>query len=185
MERKSSTPAAENKTANNTKANAKANRGSYSKNPDGTVTKEEHVEAPVNPLQRAVLAQNSKKAQAILKEAEGKAKEEKKDKGSKPASKPASKKTDAKAPKKEKKVTIASKLDEIIKAGGEWEALVKAAQKASNDLGGTLQFSIGTLKAHIKFRTVTQAEKNPDYLGNKKVTDKGVLEPVKKAKKVA
>jgi len=79
-------------------------------------------------------------------------------------------------PPKEPRVTIAGKLDEIIKAGGKWEDLVLMAQEANNKLGGRLKFSKGALKAHIRFRLVTQ--KQSDYLGNKEITDEGIIEKV-------
>jgi len=90
-------------------------------------------------------------------------------------SKPADKKP------KEKKITMASKLDELLQAGGKWNSLVEKANAESKALGKSLKYNVGTLKAHIRFRTIVQ--KNPDYLGNKKVTDEGIV--VAKAKKAA
>jgi hypothetical protein len=141
--------------------------------------------SPVSPLQKAVIAQTSKKAQRLLEKSKSNAKEAKKAGTSKPSAKKVTNKKAEPKEKKAPKVTIASKLDEIVKAGGKWEDLVKKAQKASNDMGGTLHFTVGTLKAHIRFRTVTQKEKNPNYLGNKKVTNDGILETTKKVKKAA
>ena len=128
-------------------------------------------------LQKAVLKQANKKAKTSKSTSKPKAESKPKD-GGKNA------KTDKKAPKKGGQ-SIASKMDEIITAGGTWDELVAKVQKASNSMGGTMKHSIATLKAHIKFRTVTQKAKNPHYLGNKKVTDSGIGVPTKKAKKVA
>lgn len=118
------------------------------------------VKTDANVLQKAVLAESKPK------------------KGGKKAV------ADKKAPKRGGQ-SIASKMDEIIKAGGTWAELVDKVQKASNSMGGTMKHSIATIKAHIKFRTVTQKAKNPNYLGNKKVNDAGIGVAIKKAKKAA
>lgn len=147
------------------------------------------VKTDANVLQKAVLAQTSAKAKRLLAEADKKAKtakagtskpkaESKPEKGGKKAE------ADKKAPKRGGQ-SIASKMDEIIKAGGTWAELVDKVQKASNSMGGTMKHSIATIKAHIKFRTVTQKAKNPNYLGNKKVNDAGIGVAIKKAKKAA
>ena len=78
---------------------------------------------------------------------------------------------------KEKRVTIASKLDEVISKGGQWDKLVEAAQAEAKKLGSNMKFNAGLIRAHIAYRE----KKNPKYLGNLKVTDKGVLASVKKA----
>jgi hypothetical protein len=145
------------------------------------------VKTDANVLQKAVLAEADKKAKTA--KADKKAKtakagtskpkaESKPEKGGKKAE------ADKKAPKRGGQ-SIASKMDEIIKAGGTWAELVDKVQKASNSMGGTMKHSIATIKAHIKFRTVTQKAKNPNYLGNKKVNDAGIGVAIKKAKKAA
>jgi len=80
-------------------------------------------------------------------------------------------------PKKEPVITLASKLDTLITAGGKWPSLVEAANEASKELGATTKFSIGTLKGHIRFRMV----KNPAYLGELAMTEEGI-EKVAKGK---
>ena len=74
---------------------------------------------------------------------------------------------------KVKKVTLASRMDDIIHAGGKWEAILVKANEISKSLGTTTKFNIGTVKAHIAFRTKTQ--KNADYLGALKVTELGIV----------
>jgi hypothetical protein len=128
--------------------------------------------ANANPLAGKVIPQNSKKAEKLLAQAKAKAESKKEEKASK-------------APKTPKVpvITMASKLDELIKAGGKWDALVAKANEESKKLGKSLVYNVGTLKAHIRFRTVTQ--KNPDYLGEYKVTDDGILIVAKKSNKKA
>ena len=70
-------------------------------------------------------------------------------------------------------VTIASKLDEIILAGGKWETIIAKAEAESQKLDGHIKYTIGVINAHIKYRTVTQ--KNPGYLKNLIVTEKGIF----------
>lgn len=127
----------------------------------------------VNPLAPKPIAQNSAKAQRLIKEAEAKkakAAETKAVKGKGKAVK--NNKKDAKAPKTPK-VTMASKLDEIILAGGKWDVLVSKANEEGKKLGQKLNYNVGTLKAHIRFRTVAQGKK--DYLGKKKISETGIV----------
>jgi len=70
-------------------------------------------------------------------------------------------------------VTIASKLDEIILAGGKWETIIAKAEAESQKLGGHIKYTIGVINAHIRYRTVTQ--RNPGYLKNLIVTDEGIF----------
>jgi len=134
MKKVTSTPAAENLTANNAK---------------------------VNPLANAVKKVEANKAKTV---------------------KTAAVKADAKPAKKEskvKKVTMASKLDEILLAGGKWEDLVTKAEASSKVLGGHIKYNVGILKAHIRFRTIIQ--KNLQYLGDKRVSETGIGIATKKA----
>ena len=90
-------------------------------------------------------------------------------------------KADAKKPAtpKEKKVTMASELDKIILSGGDFDKLIEAATARSKKLGGTIKYNAGVIRAHIKYRE----NKNPKYLGNLKLTDKGIF--AKTSKKAA
>lgn len=112
----------------------------------------------------ATVAQTSKRAQEIIAKANAKKAE------AKAESKPKADKK-APAPKKEKKVTLASLLDVLILKGGQWPVLIDEANAASKSLGCTTKYSIGALKAHIKFRT----DRNPKYLGNLKVAEAGIV----------
>ena len=62
-----------------------------------------------------------------------------------------------KAQPKEKRVTIASKLDEVISKGGQWDKLVEAAQTEAKKLGSNMKFNAGLIRAHIAYRE----KKNP------------------------
>lgn len=120
----------------------------------------------VNPLANKVIAETSKQAQKILGKGKGTAKD-----AAKKADKAKAKAAPKTAVKKEPKVTVASKCDEIIAKGGKWEDLVAAANKVSKDLGSTMKFNTGVIKAHIRFRE----KKNPHYLGNLKITETGLF----------
>jgi sRNA-binding protein len=97
------------------------------------------------------------------------------------AKKPTTKKSTAKTSKKKDKPSMASELDKIILAGGPFEEMIKAAEKRSKELGGSVKYSVGVIKAHIRYREV----KNPKYLGNLKLTDKGLFEKTPRVKKTA
>lgn len=136
---------------------------------------------------KQTIAQTSAKAKRLLEKSKAKAEAEKgkapvkgapKGKEDKKAPKKEDKKADKKAPKKPV-ITLASKLDSIITAGGKWADLIEQCNNASKSLKYSTRYSVGGIKAHIKFRTVTQ--KNPQYLGNKEVTADGIV--VKRAKK--
>jgi alpha-beta hydrolase superfamily lysophospholipase len=79
--------------------------------------------------------------------------------------------------KKEPVITLASKLDTIITAGGKWADIVEKANAASKELKATTKFSVGTLKGHIRYRLV----KNAQYLGELAMTEAGI-EKVSKSK---
>lgn len=128
----------------------------------------------VNPLEGKVIGAKAAKDAAKLLEAA-----KKQAAASKSKTSGGSKKD--KAPKKEKGPTIAHELDTIILKGGEFDELVKAAQEASDKLGGTMKYTTGVIKAHIRYREI----KNPKYLGNLKQTDKGLFPKPERKKKVA
>jgi len=83
-------------------------------------------------------------------------------------------------PKADKPITMASKLDEIITAGGEWKELVEKAVMWADKLGCRVKYNQGALKAHIKFRMVTQNK--VDYLGNFQITENGIQKVTTKSK---
>lgn len=124
---------------------------------------------------KQTIAQTSAKAKKLLEKSKAKAEAEK---GKAPVKGAPKGKEDKKAPKKPV-ITLASKLDTIITAGGKWADLIEQCNNASKSLKYSTRYSVGGIKAHIKFRTVTQ--KNPQYLGNKEVTADGIV--IKKAKK--
>ncbi len=69
-------------------------------------------------------------------------------------------------------LTMASKLDEIILAGGKWEELIVKADFESKKIGRDQKYTIGILKSHIRYRTTTQ--RNPEYLGDLVITEEGL-----------
>lgn len=73
----------------------------------------------------------------------------------------------------DQKVTMASKLDEIIQAGGRWETLIAKAEIESKKLNGHIKYGIGVIKAHIKYRSETQ--NNFDYHKNLRITEDGIF----------
>jgi hypothetical protein len=84
------------------------------------------------------------------------------------------------------KVTMASKLDEIIQAGGSWETLCAKAEIESKKLDGHIKYSKGVIMAHIKYRSETQ--NNPDYIKNLKITQEGIgtsADKIRKPEKTA
>ena len=80
-------------------------------------------------------------------------------------------------PKKEPVITLASKLDTLVQGGGKWADLVARANAASKECKATTKFSVGTLKGHIRYRMV----KNAQYLGELAMTEAGI-EKVAKGK---
>jgi hypothetical protein len=68
--------------------------------------------------------------------------------------------------------SMASKLDEIIKEGGTWEEMIKKAEAESQIRNGHIKYTKGVINSHIRYRTVTQ--KNPNYLNDYFVTEKGI-----------
>lgn len=73
--------------------------------------------------------------------------------------------------------TMAGKLDEILQTGGSWEELIVKAEFESKKLDGHIKYSKGVLKAHIRYRTITQ--NNPNYLIDSIITDKGIFQKTK------
>jgi hypothetical protein len=71
------------------------------------------------------------------------------------------------------KITMASKLDEILHAGGYWDELIAKAEIESKKLDGHIKYSKGVLDAHIRYRTITQ--KNSEYLRNYIITQTGIF----------
>jgi hypothetical protein len=80
--------------------------------------------------------------------------------------------------KKEPKVTIASKFDEILTKGGDWKTLVEKAQAEAKELGSTVKINIGVLRAHANYRL----KKDVKYLGDMILSDTGVAKPIKTKK---
>lgn len=73
---------------------------------------------------------------------------------------------------KNNSLTMASKLDDIIHAGGSWEELISKAETESKKMNFRMKYSKGVLNAHIRYRTITQ--KNPNYLKDYLITEKGI-----------
>lgn len=70
------------------------------------------------------------------------------------------------------KVTLASKLDTIVKTGGNWDEMVSKANAAAKRMHFTTKYNVGVLKAHINYRIKTQ--KKVDFLGTKVISDTGI-----------
>ena len=75
-------------------------------------------------------------------------------------------------------ITLASKLDSLIKSGGKWADLVAKANEEAKAFKATTKYTTGVIKAHIRYRVA----RDPKYLGDLTVTDAGI-ERTKKAKK--
>mgnify|MGYP001370442623 CR=1 FL=1 len=71
------------------------------------------------------------------------------------------------------KITMAGKLDDIIHSGGIWEELVAKAETESKKMHFRMKYSKGVLKAHIRYRTITQ--NNSEYLRNLIITPTGIF----------
>jgi len=102
-----------------------------------------------------------------------------KPKDQKPAKPVTTKPTTEKKPVKESKEPVqrtTDKLDTILHKGGTWAEITAEANK----LGGNIKYTASVIKAHIRYRQVTQGKK--DYLEGFKVTDTGI-EVIKKGKK--
>jgi len=132
-----------------------------------------------NPLAKKVVPQNSKLAEKLINKSKDKAAEEKKgtEKG-KAASKPKAEKK-AKAPKAPAKPKLSVKIDELIAKGGKWEDLIAAANEFCVAQGLKTKINVASFKTQVYWRTKIQ--KNPDYLGNMELTEKGIFK-VKAAK---
>lgn len=135
-----------------------------------------------NPLAKKVVPQNSKLAEKLINKSKDKAAEAKKGtaKG-KAASKPKAEKK-AKAPAKPKtpaKPKLSIKIDELIAKGGKWEDLIAAANEFCVAQGLKTKINVASFKTQVYWRTKVQ--KNPDYLGNMELTEKGIFK-VKAAK---
>jgi hypothetical protein len=89
----------------------------------------------------------------------------------------AKKPTTPKTPKV-KVITFVSKLDEIIKQGGSWEKIVEKGNAAKAELEKANKVKIDfsgkpKIMSLIKYRM--EVQKKADYLGKKKVTEKGIV----------
>ena len=133
----------------------------------------------VNPLGKKVVPQNSKLAEILINKSKDKAAEAKKGtaKG-KAAAKPKAEKKE-KAPKAPAKPKLSVKIDELIAKGGKWEDLIAAANEFCVAQGLKTKINVASFKTQIYWRTKIQ--KNPDYLGNMELTEKGIFK-VKAAK---
>lgn len=143
---------------------------------------ENKVETPataVNPLGKKVVPQNSKLAEKLINKSKDKAATAKKgtEKG-KAASKPKAEKK-AKAEKQPAKPKLSVKIDELIAKGGKWEDLIAAANEFCVAQGLKTKINVASFKTQVYWRTKVQ--KNPDYLGNMELTEKGIFK-VKAAK---
>ena len=127
----------------------------------------------VNPLGKKVVPQNSKLAEKLINKSKDKAAEAKKgtEKG-KAAAKPKAEKAPAK-PK------LSVRLDELIAKGGKWEDLIAAANEFCVAQGLKTKINVASFKTQVYWRTKVQ--KNPAYLGNMELTEKGIFK-VKAAK---
>jgi hypothetical protein len=92
-----------------------------------------------------------------------------------------SKKADKPAVEKESKVTLASKIDVIVKRGGKWATMIAKANDAAKELKSPMKFTAGTVRAHINYRIKTQ--KKADFLGKLVMTADGVVAKAKVAEK--
>jgi len=141
--------------------------------------------AAVNPLGKKVVPQNSKLAEKLIAKSKDKATAAKKDvkKGTekgKAAAKPKAEKKE-KAPKAPAKPKLSVKIDELIAKGGKWEDLIAAANEFCKEQGLKTVVNVASFKTQVYWRTKIQ--KNPDYLGNMELTEKGIFKA--KAKKAA
>lgn len=139
----------------------------------------ETASTAVNPLGKKVVPQNSKLAEILINKSKDKAAEAKKgtEKG-KAAAKPKAEKKE-KAPKAPAKPKLSVKIDELIAKGGKWEDLIAAANEFCVAQGLKTKINVASFKTQIYWRTKIQ--KNPDYLGNMELTEKGIFK-VKAAK---
>lgn len=139
----------------------------------------ETASTAVNPLGKKVVPQNSKLAEKLINKSKDKAAEAKKgtEKG-KAASKPKAEKKE-KAPKAPAKPKLSVKIDELIAKGGKWEDLIAAANEFCVAQGLKTKINVASFKTQVYWRTKIQ--KNPDYLGNMELTEKGIFK-VKAAK---
>ena len=133
----------------------------------------------VNPLGKKVVPQNSKLAEKLINKSKDKAAEAKKgtEKG-KAAAKPKAEKKD-KAEKAPAKPKLSVRLDELIAKGGKWEDLIAAANEFCVAQGLKTKINVASFKTQVYWRTKVQ--KNPAYLGNMELTEKGIFK-VKAAK---
>lgn len=142
---------------------------------------------PSAETKKETISQTSKRAKRILNALQN---GKRQSNGNKPAKKPAAskkgekkeeKKISKKPASKESKITLASKLDMIVKRGGKWDTLIAKANAASKELGATTKFTRGTLRGHINYRLKTQKKAN--FLGKLVLTDDGVVAKAKVIKK--
>jgi len=115
----------------------------------------ETASTAVNPLGKKVVPQNSKLAEKLI---------------AKPKDK---------APKAPAKPKLSVKIDELIAKGGKWEDLIAAANEFCVAQGLKTKINVASFKTQVYWRTKIQ--KNPDYLGNMELTEKGIFK-VKAAK---
>lgn len=77
------------------------------------------------------------------------------------------------------KPKLSVKIDELIAKGGKWEDLIAAANEFCVAQGLKTKINVASFKTQVYWRTKIQ--KNPDYLGNMELTEKGIFK-VKAAK---
>lgn len=127
----------------------------------------ETASTAVNPLGKKVVPQNSKLAEKLIAKSKDKA-----------TAKPKAEKKE-KAPKAPAKPKLSVKIDELIAKGGKWEDLIAAANEFCVAQGLKTKINVASFKTQVYWRTKIQ--KNPDYLGNMELTEKGIFK-VKAAK---
>jgi hypothetical protein len=131
-----------------------------------------------NPLAKKVVPQNSKLAEKLIEKSKGKAKDAKASIGTREVVKGEKKAKAEKAPANPK---LSVKIDELIAKGGKWEDLIAEANKFCAEQKLKTKINVASFKTQVYWRTKVQ--KNPDYLGNMELTEKGIFKA--KAKKAA
>ena len=128
-----------------------------------------------------VITDKSEKAKRIMAQASAKKEINHNINTGKPLTPIKSKGMDSKTvapPKKEAKPQLAKKIDELIAKAGKWEDLVAEANKFCKDNGLKSVVTVGSFKTQLHWRRVVQ--KNPDYMIDRKFTDKGIEKVAKK-----
>jgi hypothetical protein len=140
--------------------------------------------ATVKNASKTVIAENTKTAQQIIKQAEAKRKEELAAKNSEKGKAKNSGKTEdkkVKSPKVDKLPAMAKVQDIAILKGGTWKHIIDSLLDEAKKRNYKIVLNESYLRGHIKFRLNT----NKAYLGDLVVTETGVFKAEKKSKKGA